>query len=544
MSLSGYTCLSGVIYRFLGAAAVLMMVWSSHSAVEVTAFSFTFGGAAKKTSSESSTQSTIPSSGFIRGNSDGNVVVFHTMGKINRLSDCETIEFQNIPADIGSPLMGSPRFTAGEYYNNRRSWSNGKEFLSFVEPGTEGTWILGVEPGVDAGYVYLKPTFPTLTPADASTDDAVWHWNVANKWVAMPDVKVTCVDTASTSATRSSFYEVEYYDVSAQHMENSFLKAEANGNYAFLRKADNSWVTVSQMSTVCELGGAVGVADNKGTKKFARLVNSEHTTGGWRITLRFTDDVENQQNYNSKSEVLLDLLNNGDLSDGFSIKELSQSEKDIIEQGKVASVAGLNVGDFIWVWVEDLTYLPRNGPQALSYLAPLPILPSVQRVEVLLKCIDHSTVHNKWTFHVHHSDRRDAMAQTMLGVDTDFYTFTLSNASKTIQVAFEEAADRDYSLIKDMNGLVVIGSDPVAFLRKYIVDKEGVLSPDVSSCYLYHAAVSVPQQFVYAIEIICVLMGAKPATMVRGSILPEYIFTCGLCRFSIHLIQMRSGSFL
>lgn len=53
----------------------------------------------------------------------------------------------------------------------------------------------------------------------------------------------------------------------------------------------------------------------------------------------------------------------------------------------------------------------------------------------------------------------------------------------------------------------------VGFLRRYIETKEG--RPNgMSSCYMYHAAASMPQALLYATEILCVLLGFKPLTLV------------------------------
>jgi hypothetical protein len=478
-------------------------------------FAFTFGDDLKAAS--------IPSSGFVQGNTEaGDKIVLHTTKKVNKPTDCRTVEFQNIPTTISSPLMGGPRFVEGPVYNNRKSWSNGKEYLSFVDQGTHGTWIVGVEPGVDSGYVYLKPSFPTLVPADATSETVSWHWNLKSKWTELPEMKLTCLDldTEKTSSS-GAFYEVEYWDVASGGMQESILSL-ANKEYSLLTVSENKWVKVTDLDTICELGGAVSITRrNNGNRntlsKMARLVNSEHSSNGWRVTLRFAEDFETKQDADASDEALFNIAYDGVIDD-YEIKKLSKQEKERSTLNMISEVSNVNTGDFVWIWVEDWKYVPKEGASALT-LPPPPTISTVQRTEVLLECISHSQVRNTWSFRFHFTDRRLAMAQTMLSVDTDLYVIAINNSSSAVKVTFEESSNRNYSLAVDMSGLVVIGSDPVSFLRKYIRDKEGVLSPDVSSCYLYHAAVSVPQQFVYALEIVCVLMGAKPATMVSTEIL-------------------------
>jgi hypothetical protein len=62
--------------------------------------------------------------------------------------------------------------------------------------------------------------------------------------------------------------------------------------------------------------------------------------------------------------------------------------------------------------------------------------------------------------------------------------------------------------------LFVIGPRPIEWIRDYIVSHEKVLNPTLSSCFMYHGGTTIPQQFIYAAEILCVLMGGKPLAMV------------------------------
>ena len=57
----------------------------------------------------------------------------------------------------------------------------------------------------------------------------------------------------------------------------------------------------------------------------------------------------------------------------------------------------------------------------------------------------------------------------------------------------------------------------LAYLRQYLGSHEHKFSDQVSSCYLYHAAIPFPQQLIYAAEVLCLLVGAKPVVMVRFS---------------------------
>jgi hypothetical protein len=65
-----------------------------------------------------------------------------------------------------------------------------------------------------------------------------------------------------------------------------------------------------------------------------------------------------------------------------------------------------------------------------------------------------------------------------------------------------------------LHGLIPIGRDALGYLHRHLVHKEGTPN-GMSSCYMYHAAVSMPQALIYAAEILCVLIGSKPVTLVN-----------------------------
>ena len=51
-------------------------------------------------------------------------------------------------------------------------------------------------------------------------------------------------------------------------------------------------------------------------------------------------------------------------------------------------------------------------------------------------------------------------------------------------------------------------------LKGYLAAYEYKYSQHISSCYFYHAAIPFPQQLIYAAEILCLLVGAKPVVLV------------------------------
>jgi hypothetical protein len=96
------------------------------------------------------------------------------------------------------------------------------------------------------------------------------------------------------------------------------------------------------------------------------------------------------------------------------------------------------------------------------------------------------------------------MKQTVLSADVDHVTITIG---QDIPQVFLKGTALNIAAV------FPIGRDVVGFLKRYIITKEG--KPNgMSSCFMYHAAATMPQALLYATEILCVLLGSKPLTLV------------------------------
>ena len=104
----------------------------------------------------------------------------------------------------------------------------------------------------------------------------------------------------------------------------------------------------------------------------------------------------------------------------------------------------------------------------------------------------------------------DVMKQTILNFDTDFLRIELSD-HKSDEIPYKiEFRNR----LMHLHSLIPIGPNVIQFIQRYIENKEGKPN-NMSSCFLYHAAASIPQALVYATEIVCVLLGYKSLTLVH-----------------------------
>jgi hypothetical protein len=134
----------------------------------------------------------IEVSSFIRSKVNGKALVYYTHAKINKLTQCHQIQFINYPNDTKVADIFIPLFIVlPKRYNNQLAWSNGKNYVSYVEVGDAGTWIVGTKPGVDDGFAYIRPKFFTLTPIDLERDVS-WKWSINSEWTTVPDMRLIC----------------------------------------------------------------------------------------------------------------------------------------------------------------------------------------------------------------------------------------------------------------------------------------------------------------------------------------------------------------
>lgn len=104
------------------------------------------------------------------------------------------------------------------------------------------------------------------------------------------------------------------------------------------------------------------------------------------------------------------------------------------------------------------------------------------------------------------SHRVELMSQSVLSQNIDLITIKLLSEDHM------EASFPDEPLA--IHNLVVIGKQLEEFIWDFIFYKEKELAA-VPACFMYHAAVSIPQSLVYAGELMCLLAGGKPLVMVQ-----------------------------
>lgn len=415
--------------------------------------------------------------GFIRATHASKELGLQIIRRVDMPPTCAAIELLDLPEPNSSPLMGSTvfKFTPDVMYNDHFSWSNGVESMFFIKHahGSRGNWLIGSVAGEDSGYVFMEAPQYSKTPLGLESDENSWKWLLANSWVDQPQMTVRCLDNALIT----HFYEVEYF--SDQHAVKSFMYLNSDASGFMLEPHSQLWTFLSDIQPVLALGQPVNIGQD-----IATLVNFEHATvPGWRVTLRAQtkDPLEHREHS-------LTLLASGFIqADGVSA--LSNTQKVLNERRVVSDIRSAQPGDYVWLWYHTASTVGH---------------PIASRAELLVQCVNN--FQDTIVFKYFPTNRIDTMGQSILAQNTDMLVVSiLSNDRLEAALARQQV---------DILNTIFIGPRLEEFVWNYIHYKEKAL-PAVSACFMYHAAVSMPQVLVYAAEIVCMIAGGKPVVLVQ-----------------------------
>lgn len=526
----------------------------------------------------------IPPSSFVKATlvsekSGSRDIVLEIQSKFNKPSKCETVEFLNLPKSLNT-LASNAFKQVDKKYNQHVAYSNGKEYLSYVDEGDHGTWILGMNPGVDSGFVYIRPKHDTLVPVGLEPESK-WKWSVEKEWIAYEEIRLVCrdyVDEDLPSASSNVFFQVGLYNGNNEDLSKLIMVPSATSitdAIAFSLSSDDEGLVLRDFKLICSMGKVVRVTDGDNNRSsLARLVNHElGADQSWRITLRRADshlhfsennpipkmaaslknNFQDDKTWNDKAEIRMRLKSDGTIIENLSLQPLRKSEYLRNYRRQVNDIKQTQVGDYLWTWLRH-SY-SRNITSALLGATAAsgeeePIAPTSDSIEeVFLLCVGKSDTH--WLFRLYPFNRRDQMEQSILTRDTEVVQIaitpphasssqTCDNSNKhSLLTEFESLHDYNVSSLDRVSvhiesgadlvtkhyhllDVMFVGRNPMQLIKNYIYEKEGVLAEDVSSCYMYHAGVSIPASLIYATEVMCVLVGAKPVNLV--SILIVLIF--------------------
>lgn len=496
----------------------------------------------------------LPVTGFFSGRvKSGSSVGFKSFRRVQGMAFCNTLEFQNLPDPNYAPFAGGSTFKliTGKLYNEKLAWSNGLEYLSYVLTGNGANWIVGNDPGIDNGYLFINAD-GKLVPVQQETASNHWFWLMQGTWQQQPPLRLVCIDEKSDSPPY--YYIVEYYDEATRAMAQSYLLPfiadladsgigavgtegiiDPHGSRfsgpVYLNRTTSEWDSVTDLQSVAEMGKPYMVTDSAGKSSLGVLVNEEQSsTGGYMLTFKkysfqqieikkkrinFADWKPNEQTI-PDDEVVVEIDSRGKPTPDFVVDGLSSSVKKNYLNSVRTTLDGIEEGDYLWLWYHSLdcmdddcnnSFISSSGGIKHFFDAEKNSMVD----QLLLKCISRTP--SKATFLAFPSDRRDTMHRTSLSLNSDLLEMTFQHDGKKNGKFLNPLISFMGLTNLHVSSIFYIGKDVVDYIRKYLYSKEN-RHPTLSSCYFYHAAVSLPQPLIYAAEIVCVLIGAKPVTMV------------------------------
>jgi hypothetical protein len=130
--------------------------------------------------------------------------------------------------------------------------------------------------------------------------------------------------------------------------------------------------------------------------------------------------------------------------------------------------------------------------------------------DLLVKCVGSGKYRKVFQYYL--PDRRAAMSRSLLNQSTDLLIVTLTDSGES-ELTWRGSLS---GLNTVATAAFFMGHDLVGWISDYVTGHEGTFG-GLSSCFLYHAALAMPASLVYATELVCLLMGAKPVVMVQFS---------------------------
>jgi len=421
-----------------------------------------------------------------------------------------------------------------------------KDYLFFIDhqgdsQNVHGTWLVGDKLGEDSGKLFLKPTLSVVVPVNTLAGDGgplmdVGQWTVLRKsgWVKRDEIKSKCVDGKVEGWVLSAKYRDRTNKASADskpprdvgqlhstllvqtergklhklqmHHSSALRKAPTGPFIPFMHlDADTGqWlpfieeelkpdrmVKKGQPYFLQSLTGApscVGVA-----------VGLEWLDTAYRVFFHCTDmNVGNERyayvgwdGWAAEDQVTKDVL------DTVSVNRLEAAPLHLEKVAAMKALANAKSGDYFWVFYSH----QHDGRKTVS--------------EMLMKCTAGGSPANVTQFSFWAPDRNVIMRTD----HADYFTRRVVFHSTSENLLLYETTPAHGSVRGKIRELALLsvspmGDDPVRWIVGYLQRVDGAFG-GLPSCFLYHGALGLPPQFVYAAEILCVFMGHKLAVMVQ-----------------------------
>ena len=408
------------------------------------------------------------------------------------------------------------------------------------------------------GKEWLEATNVTLTCLD--NDGADWDMHSSSPWSSFYQVQFFASD--DTDALTSAFLQVSVVD------------GGRSGRLTFHNPNDDfgkgdKWaigaarvITLAGVEPLCALGQPVSITlassphlstagsisppePKQSAPVIAHLVTDEVSgPATFRLIFRTWPIAGGPPSALADPEIILEVSSPHGVLGGHLISPVSEAAATELESADLDKLASVQQGEYVWLWWYPSSSSTTTAREGGGSFSNCPIVAEQEADELLLLCTYRAG--DVAVFRRFDTDRTVQMKQSVLQRDTDlwFVRFEqgMSRAAHWTAPARQAGAkvSSPASEITQpplctsdirVTHSVVIGDvkRTLAFLRHYLEYKDAQLegqrrsssstaldpSEALSSCYFYHAAVSMPKAFIYAAEVLCVLQGAKPVAMIQ-----------------------------
>lgn len=423
------------------------------------------------------------------------------------------------------------------------------------------------------GKDWLEATNVTLTCLD--NDGADWDMHSSSPWSSFYQVQFFASD--DTDALTSAFLQVSVVDGGRSGRLTFHNPDDDVGKGDKWAIGAARVIALSGVEPLCALGQPVSITlassphlgtagsilppvPNQSAPVIAHLVTDEVSgLATFRLIFRtwtIAGGPPSESSALADPEIILEVSSSLGVLGGHFISPVSEAAAAELESTDFEKLASVQQGEYVWLWWYPSSSSTTAGGSGGSS-TNCPIVAEQEADELLLVCTYRAG--DVAVFRRFDTDRTVQMKQSALQRDTDLWfvrfeqgqgmsravhwtaqarqagTKVSSSAPETVYVSATGtvSAPQPPLCTSDVRVThsVVIGDvkRSVAFLRHYLEYKDSQLegqrrlsssaaldpSEALSSCYFYHAAVSMPKAFIYAAEVLCVLQGAKPVAMIQ-----------------------------
>lgn len=405
-------------------------------------------------------------------------------------------------------------------HNERALWSNGAQYIFYLTPEEShsapyGTWLVGSTIGVDSGMAFLKPKHATAVAVSSSDS---WNYHDGASWKPFPlpikNSHVVSLSVASVSMLHSmqrtemtsSYVLWKLPDLGIASHLSTLLRSlgitssppSASDHYpVYWDAASSTWTSFVVSHAVPYAYPLLALASHSQSEEdvaIYHLIADEFYSSYWRLFLR-SSDAGDEVTYTLHFSP--DGVFDPDEKKSIKLVSLSSYDQAIYNEYTTQRLDSVAAGDYIWLWQRT-----SNSIESLFLRAAY---------------VNDSAI----VFHIYPTHRTELLQRSQLQHATELLV--------------ARAEYDGYGFYRDSEAVDVISLFHIplvtSWLYQHLTVHEGFVADDISSCFLYHAAVVMPEQLVYAAEMMCLLMGAKSVSMVKFA--DECLFT--ICRFNTQL---------